>query len=168
MDGIPVKEYLVNNVLPKPRDLIYLVNMAIENAKNRKHSLVDENDLKDAVTKYSYFALQTLITELRVECSQIEDFLLELIGRPSVIDEEELKECAGAINVNEEKADEIISLLCKMLFLGMEIHENDFQYCYDMDNYKKYKILSDRIASTSGSKKYKIHPAFYPELMITH
>ena len=167
VDGIPIKDYLINNVLPKPRDLIYLVNMAIENAKNRKHSLVDENDLKDAVSKYSNFALQTLITELRVECSQIEDFILELIGRQSVIDEGELKKCAEAINVNEKKAEEIISQLCQMLFLGMEIHENDFQYCYDMDDYKKYKILADRIAVVSGFKRYKIHPAFYSTLMIT-
>ena len=164
--GIPIKDYLVNCVLPKPRDLIYLVSMAIENAKNRKHSLVEENDLRDAVSKYSNFALQTLITELQVECSQIEDFLLELMGRQSVIDEEELKKCGRDINLDEEKIEEIISSLCQMLFLGMEIHENDFQYCYDMDNYKKYKILANRIAIISGAKKYKIHPAFYATLMI--
>lgn len=164
--GIPVKEYLVNNVLPKPRDLILLVSTSIEKAKNRNHTLIEERDIKDAVIEYSEFAFQTLLTELQVEFPEIEDFLLSFLGENSIIDDNKLKNYANDLNIKGEKYEELISLLCQMLFLGMEVKENCFDYCYDIDKYKKYYILSSKIAASSGLKKYSIHPAFHASLMI--
>lgn len=166
IDGLPIKDYLIKSVLPKPRDLIYLVSMAIENAKNRKHSIVEENDIKDAVEKYSEFAFQTLITELQIEFPKIENFLLELLGVQSIIDQEKLQSYAMNVGIDSREFDGYVSMLCQMLFFGMEIKNNEFQFCYDIENYKKYKILSNRVALSSGLTKYKIHPAFHKALMI--
>lgn len=166
VDGIPAKEYLVNSVLPKPRDLILLVSMSLEKAKNRNHTIIEDNDIKDAAKEYSEFAFQTLITELQVEFREIEDFLLELLGENSIVDENCLLNCANASNIQSKKFEELVSLLCQMLFLGMEVRENCFEFCYDIDKYKKYRILSNKVAQSSGVKRYKIHPAFYASLMI--
>lgn len=38
VSGIPVKDYLLQRVLPRPRDLVYLVKEAIGTAVNRKHT----------------------------------------------------------------------------------------------------------------------------------
>ena len=84
---VKTKEYLISRILPKPRDLITLVSSALENAINRKHSIIEERDIIDATTKYSNFAYNTLITELQVEYSGIEDFLLNLLGDKAIISE---------------------------------------------------------------------------------
>ena len=166
VDGIPVKDYLINNVLPKPRDLIFLVGMSLENEQNRNHTIIEENDIKDAVEKYSEFAFQTLVTELQTEFPEIENFLLDLLGENSIVDEQKLLNSASKFNIEGERCKELIELLCQMLFLGMEIKDNSFEYCYDIDKYKKYKILSNKVAQSEGTKRYKIHPAFYASLLI--
>lgn len=84
---VKTKEYLISRILPKPRDLITLVSSALENAINRKHSIIEERDIIDATTKYSNFAYNTLITELQVEYSGIEEFLLNLLGDKAIISE---------------------------------------------------------------------------------
>ena len=45
VEGVPVKQYLIENSLPRPRDMIYLVRTAIAFAVNRGHSRVDADDL---------------------------------------------------------------------------------------------------------------------------
>ena len=161
--GVPTKEYLLNIVLPKPRDFITLVRYSLENANNRNHTIIEEKDVEDAIEKYSTFAEKTLVTELQVEFPEIEDFLYQLLGEKNIISEEKLHKCMRNVQIAEEKQEELKTLLCKMLFLGMEIKADNFQFCYDLDNYKKFEILSDKL---SDNKRYSIHPAFHAALMI--
>ena len=161
--GVPTKEYLLNIVLPKPRDSITLVRYSLENANNRNHTIIEEKDVEDAIEKYSTFAEKTLVTELQVEFPEIEDFLYQLLGEKNIISEEKLHKCMRNVQIAEEKQEELKTLLCKMLFLGMEIKADNFQFCYDLDNYKKFEILSDKL---SDNKRYSIHPAFHAALMI--
>ena len=166
VSGMNVKEFLIKSVLPKPRDLISLVSMAIDNAVNRNHSIIEEKDIQDAAEKYSEFAYQTLITELQVEYPEAEDFLLEIIGGSNIIEEEQLKKYAGNVNIKDNRVEELITLLCFNLFLGIETRQGEYNYCYDVENYKKYKKLSKRLSTSSGTIKYRIHPAFYSALMV--
>lgn len=161
--GVPTKEYLLNIVLPKPRDFITPVRYSLENANNRNHTIIEEKDVEDAIEKYSTFAEKTLVTELQVEFPEIEDFLYQLLGEKNIISEEKLHKCMRNVQIAEGKQEELKTLLCKMLFLGMEIKADNFQFCYDLDNYKKFEILSDKL---SDNKRYSIHPAFHAALMI--
>lgn len=166
VDSIPTKEYLISHILPKPRDLITLVNGALENAVNRKHSRIEEDDIIDAVEKYSAFAKSTLITELQVEYPQIEQFLLELLGENSIQDEDTLRALIDKVGIKGDK-DYFLSLLCQMSFLGLEIKSSQFMYCYDIEDYKKYTTLAKKLCEKNNSvKRFKIHPAFYADLMI--
>ena len=59
----PVKQYLIDTILPRPRDLLYLVKTALQNAINRSHGRIEEEDLLDAEVEYSHFALNSLMAE---------------------------------------------------------------------------------------------------------
>lgn len=168
VQGVETRQYIINSILPKPRDLITLVNSALENAINRKHSIIDENDIIDAVTKYSSFAYNTLVTELQPEYPEIEEFLLSLLGDSAIIQENALLENMENLGLSSERAKCLLELLCQMSFLGFEIKPEEFCFCYSSDDYKRYKILSQKMSDNRKSAmRYKIHKAFWPELMIT-
>lgn len=167
VDGMKTKEYLISRILPKPRDLITLVSSALENAINRKHSIIEERDIIDATTKYSSFAYNTLITELQVEYSGIEDFLLNLLGDKAIISEATLVIRMQESGIAKEKTGELLEMLCQMSFLGFEIRPGEFRFCYSSDDYKRYKILAQKLVSDEPEiKRYRIHTAFCAELMI--
>lgn len=164
---VKTKEYLISRILPKPRDLITLVSSALENAINRKHSIIEERDIIDATTKYSSFAYNTLITELQVEYSGIEDFLLNLLGDKAIISEATLVIRMQESGIAKEKTGELLEMLCQMSFLGFEIRPGEFRFCYSSDDYKRYKILAQKLVSDEPEiKRYRIHTAFCAELMI--
>ena len=167
VDGMKTKEYLISRILPKPRDLITLVSSALENAINRKHCIIEERDIIDATTKYSSFAYNTLITELQVEYSGIEDFLLNLLGDKAIITEDTLAIRMQESGIAKEKTGELLEMLCQMSFLGFEIRPGEFRFCYSSDDYKRYKILAQKMVSDEPeNKRYRIHTAFCAELMI--
>jgi hypothetical protein len=64
--GIPTWEYIGRRILPRPRDLIYLIKSALQFAVNRGRTRVAEKDLIDGEKQYSRFALDSLIVEARV------------------------------------------------------------------------------------------------------
>ena len=55
--SVPIKKYLVENIIPRPRDIIYLIRTAVEIAVNRRHSNVIDVDLIEAQKRYSQYAL---------------------------------------------------------------------------------------------------------------
>ena len=168
VQGIGTKQYIIDSILPKPRDLITLVNSALENAINRKHYVIDENDIVDAVTKYSSFAYNTLVTELQLEYPELEEFLLSLLGDGAIIQESILLDNMYNLGFSPERARSLLELLCQMSFLGYEVKPEDFRFCYSSDDHKRYKILAQKMSeSKKTTMRYKIHKAFWPELMIS-
>lgn len=167
VSGISTKEYLVKHTLPKPRDLIILVSAALGNAINRNHTIIEENDIHDAEEKYSSFALQTLITELQVEYPDMKNFFWNLLGENRICTLDCIHDSMHKANVPVEKQEELVSMLCQMSFLGLEIKTGIFKYCYDLEQYEKYKVLAEKTSKNNREvMKFCIHPAFYTTLMI--
>ena len=67
IEGIPTQQWILKNIVPRPRDLIHLVRRAIEIALNRNHSAIEETDLVDARRDYSLFASEQIVSEYQVE-----------------------------------------------------------------------------------------------------
>src|SRR5262245_283808 len=42
--GIPVKQYILSHILPRPRDLLFFIKAAVTTAINRRHTMVQEAD----------------------------------------------------------------------------------------------------------------------------
>jgi hypothetical protein len=125
-----VKQYLTDTVLPRPRDLLYLVKTALQNAINRSHARIEEEDLLDAEVEYSHFALNSLMAENAGQIEKIEKLLAQFSLSPEIIGELDLLEYIERADVKERPSD-VIDFLCELAFLGMEVEQDRFEFLFD-------------------------------------
>ena len=116
----PTPTYLVEQSLKRPRDLLYFVKAAMENAVNRGHGHVEESDVLQAEKQYSRFALSTVIVENVVAVPDIESILYEFAGRSSVFTLPEIANCMSRAKVEDGEVQNIITQLCLATFFGIE------------------------------------------------
>src|SRR5690606_20382878 len=88
--GTPTPQYLLNRVLPRPRDLILLCNAAVGVAINRQHSRVEEDDVLTAELTYSQFAFEALLVENGITVDEFESLLLHFLGAPAIMSQTEV------------------------------------------------------------------------------
>jgi len=166
--GIETKNFIIQNIIPRPRDIIYVVRTALANAINHKNALIEEEDIIDAQKKYSQYALNSLLVENGISLENFENLLYEFAGMPEIVNENEIynimKKCS--IPLGEEK--NILDLLCDRTFIGREIESNDFRFQYNTDDSKKYEVMSRKTAENSIDKlkRFKINKAFHSYLEI--
>jgi hypothetical protein len=66
VDGEHAPDYLLPRALPRPRDVIQLLNQCRDTAANRQHKQITALDLIDAMQQFSEWKLQDLISEYLV------------------------------------------------------------------------------------------------------
>ncbi len=71
--GQPTREYMASRVLPRPRDILYLTNAAIEAAVRHRRTKVTVADILDAECQYSQFAFEALLVEGAGDVAQLGD-----------------------------------------------------------------------------------------------
>ena len=163
-----VREFITSNIIPRPRDIITLVKQALGNAVSRRHTLIEEKDLVDALTEYSKFALDTLITELAPAYPKIRRLLYELSGENEIVKRSNLYGAMENVGINDMDRDGLIRMLCKMSFLGVEVKDDVFEFSYNEDQFRKYEAIARKyiVRSDIMDCRYKIHKAFHVELMV--
>lgn len=166
VNGIPTRQFILLSILPRPRDLIFLVNEALANAVNRGHSEIQEEDIKDALREYSHYALDSIVVESPFTMAGAEDVLLLFAGRSCTLSEREIGELLPA--QLKPHLSEIIDTLCKLNFLGPEIESGKFSYPDDSSEFKATLIRARRLPkSQTEGFRFEIHRAFRPFLEIS-
>jgi len=168
VQGIPLKEYVWNLILPRPRDIIYLFRAALQEAINRGHSRILESDILSAEWKYSYYALDSILAENGNRVKDLETLLYEFAGAPEIISIEEVIETLKRNDIHNYS--ETIDVLCELTFLGLETSPNKFEYMDDSRNKQIVKRLAERTVQSSepNRQRFKIHKAFHAYLDIKH
>jgi hypothetical protein len=166
--GIPTWEYIAQNILPRPRDLIYLVKSALQFAVNRGRTRVEEKDFIDAERQYSRFALDALIVEAGVRIANIEDLLLHFVQSSEVTTETEVSTRLLAAKMPAAELEKVISLFVELTFVGFEVAPNRFEFLYDEQDERKFFIMARKTAdeTTNGIRRFRIHAAFHAFLEI--
>lgn len=159
--GVDVREYISKSIIPRPRDLIFFLNAAKNNAVAKGHKYIDENDLKSAYEEYSNWAFQSLLVENGITINQLKEFFYHMVGESSIITKERIKKImadASIENDTNEKVDYFLHHLCSLSFLGIEIRQGEFHfdYGYEIDDKKSF------LAKKLSSNRYQIHEAFIP------
>jgi hypothetical protein len=113
----PVRQYLTDIVLPRPRDLLYLVKTALQFAINRSHGRIEEEDLLSAEIQYSHFALNSLMAENAGQIKKIEKLLAQCSLSPEIITELDLLAYIERADV-EERPSDVVDFLCELAFFG--------------------------------------------------
>lgn len=163
INGVSTKTFIINSIFPRPRDLIYFCKSCKDIAVSRGHDIIQEADVLFAYKEYSSWIFKSLLVENNILPSKMEDFLFELVGGNSVIDEDTIKgfmKNSGIPNDTEGDIEKFIDNLVDLTILGREVREELFEFEYDVENFKKIKIMAKKL----NSKRYRIHNALLPFL----
>lgn len=167
VEGVPIKDWILASCLPKPRDIVYLCNAALETAAARRHAKVEATDLRDAVAQYSEFAFDAITVEGAQRVARIDDVLLEFAGGPSELGIDELHATIAQTGVHGIEPPQIVSVLRELGFLGIRMAGGPITFVETPREQKKAEVLQRRAAkSSSRPVSYAIHPAFRPFLEI--
>ena len=161
--GVSTKQFIINSIFPRPRDLIYFCKSCKDIAVSRGHEIIQETDVLFAYKEYSSWIFKSLLVENNIVTKQMEDFLFELVGGNNIIDEKTITEFMGNSEISilhEDDVEKFIDNLVDLTILGREIRENEFEFEYDVEKFKKIKIMAKKL----NSNRYKIHNALLPFL----
>ncbi len=160
VQGISPWEYIGQRILPKPRDLIYLVKSALQFAVNRGKAQVDDRDFIDGEKRYSRFALDSLIVETAVKIPKVEDLLLQFVQSLEIVNEHEIVSRMEAAKIPIDQLENVISLFVQLTFLGLEVSPNRFEFVYEEHDEGKLLVMAQKTAELTKSRRFRIHPAF--------
>ncbi|PPT08312.1 hypothetical protein CKA32_004798 [Geitlerinema sp. FC II] len=166
-----------SRIIPRPRDIIYFFERARVSSIRNQHSSLHKTDIDSAYSDYSKWLVDSLSVEAKsFGLRFIRDFLYELFGKNSIVEEEELyciisdiSSIEQGVEIDDDKFDEYVSVLVDLSILAREVRDSDFRFEYSMDNRikdKNLKLSEKYSRETNTSKRYKIHPSLYPFLEI--
>jgi hypothetical protein len=165
--NVPVQEYLIEAVLPRPRDLIYFVKSALQFAVNRGHTQIAERDLVDAEQQYSRFALDSLLVESGTRVSKLDELIYEFVGCPEVLTDADVLTAMKTVGIPSDRLAEVVDTLCEITFLGLEVGPGRFAFMYDEDSTTKIQVMARKIAlEHNGVSRYRINLVFHAYLEI--
>jgi hypothetical protein len=159
--GMPVKDYLLSRIMPRPRDLLYLMKSAITTAVNRKHTRITSEDILAAEKQYSQFAIDSILVENGISLQELETVIYEFVGYPSIVSIEQVNATLHRAGIPTNAHRQVTEHLCNLTFLGIEVRENEFRFAEDEQEARKDAVLARRLAETLGRpSRFKINPAF--------
>ena len=162
-----VREFIYCSILPRPRDIIYFVSASLETAINRRHVIIEEDDLLDGLKKYSQYVLETIIAESNDE--SLEGLLYEFVGGPPILYKEDIVDAMKRCSMDVGNYQYIKELLCDITFLGREVEHEKFIFQYDDDEKRKLEALSHRFLEKNLKirERFSINIPFRSYLEIT-
>lgn len=169
VSGIPTKEFILQQILQRPRDLLYLTNEALATAVNRGHGRVLESDILHATKLYSEHAVSSLLVEDVGISASLANIVYEFVGAEAIIGRHEvLSRLARILGNNEEECDAAVKSLCLLGFLGVEVARDNFRFAQQPEDLKKAGVLAARFAAESEAvPRYKVNRPFQPFLEIS-
>lgn len=164
--SVPVKEFILANALPRPREVLFLVKEAVADAINRGHSIVSEADLIRAHETYSTHVFQSVLAEDDPVRGKLENILVEFAGVEGVMRRSEVERTIGQAVLNTADITYYFNLLCDIGFLGIET-KGRYQFASDESDRETLRRVSQSVANRQGREEsYLINPAFHPVLQI--
>lgn len=168
VDDVPTRDYLFSRVLPRPRDLLFLVNAAVANAVNVGHQQVQGEDVKNAERSYSRFAFEAALVANSITSDKLEELLYEFAGLPAILTQDDIRSAIAAANISERMLDDVIVHLLALQFIGRETGPDRFSYGSEGPEARVTGVLARKTAEARGGiRRYRIHPAFCPFLEIS-
>ncbi len=166
VDGKDIRTFILETIVPRPRDIIFLVKTALTNAVSRRHTQIDEVDFIDAQKRYSQYALDSLIVENGITVDDFERLLYEFVGLPEVITKKQILEAVKASQIEGLDPDVMIQLLCERSFLGREVKQNVYRFQYSFAENEKLEVMARKTANRRASeeRRFRIGKPFHPFL----
>lgn len=165
VDNIATRDYLFARILPRPRDLLFLINSAMANAVNAGHQQVLDEDIRSAERAYSRFAFEAALVANSITTDKLEELLYEFVGSSALITENDIELALARAGIAVNMKDAVIAHLLALQFIGREIGEGRFSYESEGPSARVTDVLARKAAEVHGGlRRYRVHPAFCPFL----
>ncbi len=156
--------YILSRTFLRPRDILNFVRKCLQVAVSRRHSRVEEEDIRIAEQEFSEDMLNELVYEIRDVYPDYRDLPLIFIGCDSVLSREFIELLISELKLPTDKIDKIIDLLLWFSFIGVKRGDEDhFSY---LSNYNMLKLQKMIREYGPESNVYVIHPAFRSALAL--
>jgi hypothetical protein len=169
VDGQTMRDYIVQAIMPKPRDLIYMVKCALDNAINRGHTRIEAGDVKAAEKRYSQFALESLLVESTHRVQQLESLLYELAGSRPVITYGEMLAAMTTAGIPSDLGPDVVDVLVEGAFFGLEVEPNRFVYLHNDDEKRKMLVMARKTLGdhSADEQRFRINKPFHAFLELS-
>lgn len=167
--GTPTRAYIASVVLPKPRDIIFFVKESLALAINRRHARLEEADILDAEARYSQHAFDSLVVEATSQVERVDSLLIEFAGMPAIVSRSDVASALTRALLDPLSADDYITALVNLSFLGLETSQGNFAYFNDDNDTERAKAhaLARRTASERvEEQRFRINRPFWRFLEI--
>ena len=169
VNEISTRDYILETILKRPRDIIFFVNAAVTTAINGRHPRIEEEDILVAEKEYSQYAFESVNVENTLPDINLEDVLYEFVGMSAILTRSEVLDTLQEAGISdEEKIEQMIEVLHDLTFLGMEVEEDTFVFSDAPEESRKNKTRARRFARKKGQEeRFQIHRAFQAFLETT-
>jgi len=161
INGISTREYLFNNVIKRPRDLIYIVKSAINVSINHRNEKIEKEDIITAQKTYFEFLVSNTVTEYKFFIPEIKSIIYSFYQCPEKINFYFLNKKLKKFITKKINMDELVTFLINISFLGIEIND---KYMFSSNEHETevlfnhYKIEKKRLFKHIT---FKINEPFY-------
>ena len=164
--GIPAWDFITNTVLPRPRDIVYLIREAIDGAINRGHPSVTPQDLLSARDQYSEYVLRSILAEDDPRKSKLEAILFEFAGALQEVTIGDIQKRFANAGVKVEDYNFYVDLLCDVSFLAIGTPQG-YRYSKHESDRQVVRRTAQHIARNNGiEESFKVSKAFWQVLGI--
>ena len=163
--GVPTFDFITRTTLPRPRDVIYLVQSAINIAVNRGSEVVTADDFLKARSGYSDFVFKSVLAEDDPRKGRLEAVLFEFAGSPRTLQSDDIDLRLSRAGVDSSDREFYINLLCDINFLGIRVSNGSYRYPENEDERRNLREVAKRI-KFSEQGNYEINVAFHQVLQI--
>ena len=163
INGVDVKTFIYDNILPRPRDILFFFTKIKEIAILRGHKRFEQEDVKDAYKEYSEWVFSSILVENGITIKQMEDFMYELVGEKAILDKNDLLLKAEDSNIkfkDDQSKEKFLDHLVSLSIIGREVRKDQYAFAYDLENDRKSKVLSRKL----GTNRFRLHNALISAL----
>jgi hypothetical protein len=167
VNEMPMRDYLISRILPRPRDLLYLTTAAIDIAINRGHGRVEDTDVLEAEKQYSRYALDTIEAEATAALAAPKELLYEFIGATEILERDTIEQFMLNVGLFPEQFQNAIDYLTGFGFLGLEVRPGQFNFAADENELERNLVLSRKVQeSEERGARYKVNIPFHSFLRL--
>jgi len=165
--GTPVSRFIQSAILPRPRDLIFLVRSALDHAVNSGHTKIEAGDLLVAEKQYSRYALDSLVVEGSTDIERLEDVLYEFAGSPEIVDLATIRRAVERAG-SSQNPEAVATMLVDLTFLGIEVQLGRFEFLLNDIERPKFRSMARRLVEADEGKtaRYRVARPFHAYLEI--
>lgn len=166
---VEMKSFIKDNIIWRPRDIIYLFERALYFARSRHSKYLGKRDFEGAMGEYSDYAFRSLSAESQPYIPDMEDLILEFGEGKSILNLGRIRRKLLRVRIKEPDIRKAVNFLIETNFLGYEIQKDDFRFPITPteSTLMAKTVWNGMSENVMSRRRFKIHNAFHNALLIT-